>query len=178
MPDNNRISTEVILPETITEVGNYEFYSCRSLQQVELPKGLVSIAADAFYSIPDITMLVYENSYGHLWCIENNVAFKIIGTSIVPSESAWTLPPSLRAIAEEAFLGLGMTEVVIPGGALSIAKRAFADCHELTYVFIPDSVVEIALDAFENCDAAIIVCSADSYAAQFAESAGVEWIEN
>lgn len=105
MPDNNRISTEVILPETITEVGNYEFYSCRSLQQVELPKGLVSIAADAFYSIPDITMLVYENSYGHLWCIENNVAFKIIGTSIVPSESAWTLPPSLRAIAEEAFLG-------------------------------------------------------------------------
>ena len=84
----------------------------------------------------------------------------------------------MQTIEEEAFLGSGMVEVVIPDGAVSVGNRAFADCHNLTYVFIPDSVVEIAADAFENCDAAIIICNPGSNAARFAESAGIEWMEN
>lgn len=76
------------------------------------------------------------------------------------------LPASLRAVADESFIGMAASEVIIPDGCASIGARAFADCENLTDVTIPASVAAIAADAFEGCTGVTITTPAGSAAAQ------------
>jgi len=84
-------------------------------------------------------------------------------------ESTFTLPASLTAIEEEAFVGLPVQCVIIPDGTTSIGVQAFADCEALYKMIIPDSVTEIADDAFEGSDQVTICAPEGSYAQLYAE---------
>lgn len=61
------------------------------------------------------------------------------------------LPAALKAVSDEAFIGVSAGEIVIPDGCTEIGARAFADCANLYEVTIPASVSTIADDAFEGC---------------------------
>lgn len=107
--------------------------------------------------------------------ISTSCAVKVTAR-VVPSVAAWTLPANLTIIEEKAFMNLSMTEIVIPEQCESIGNGAFAECDELKYAFIPESVKFIADDAFEGCNNLSFVCSADSYAVEYARGKGIACI--
>lgn len=80
------------------------------------------------------------------------------------------------AIGDRAFENCIQLEgVTIPDGTLTVGWFAFSGCIRLETVRIPDSVRSISYGAFLNCNSKMTVaCSADSYAAAYARSYGIE----
>lgn len=92
---------------------------------------------------------------------------KICGTWLdngyaIASDHIMQLPANLKAIEEEAFVGMWQVQQVnIPEGVTAIGKRAFADCTLLRLVIIPNSVQTLADDAFSGCHP-VILCDAEN----------------
>ncbi|MBR1731413.1 MAG: leucine-rich repeat protein [Ruminococcus sp.] len=82
---------------------------------------------------------------------------------------------SIAAVPAYCFAECGITRLPLPETCTSIGNYAFYNCSGLLRVDIPDSVTEIADTAFDGCDNLVIVCSADSYAAQYAEANGIDY---
>ncbi len=78
------------------------------------------------------------------------------------------LPSSLTAIEDEAFSGGAFTYVVLPDGAASIGRRAFADCPKLAYIYIPASVASIDENAFDGVEDLTIFGAPGSAADEYA----------
>ena len=80
----------------------------------------------------------------------------------IASDHILQLPANLKAIEEEAFVGMWQVQQVnIPEGVTAIGKCAFADCTLLRLVIIPNSVQTLADDAFSGCHP-VILCDAEN----------------
>lgn len=96
---------------------------------------------------------------------------------VIHSARRLTLPVKLTQIEESAFDGsIGFGEVVLPEGQQMIGSRAFADCARLTLVQVPGSDSQIAADAFKESDNVVLLCPADSRAADSARKNDIPYI--
>lgn len=59
---NNLLVTEIIIPDTITEIPSYAFYSCKSIRSVTIGDTVTSIANHAFYGCTNLTSITIPNS--------------------------------------------------------------------------------------------------------------------
>lgn len=97
----------------------------------------------------------------------SDMVCKICGTwldngYVIASDHILQLPVNLKAIEEEAFVGMWQVQQVnISDGVTAIGKRAFADCTLLRLVIIPNSVQTLADDAFSGCHP-VILCDAEN----------------
>ena len=108
----------------LTEIGNYAFSGGQNIAVLELPEGLKTIGANAFWKNNKLTSLV--------------------------------LPASLENIKENAFSdGKFATLSFAKGGSgeLTIENKAFADCYNLTSVEFPLTLKELGTRAFDGCSA-------------------------
>ena len=69
-----------------------------------------------------------------------------------------------------------LSEVYLADGLQTIESFAFADCDSLSYVWIPASVTSIDLTAFDDCPDVVFYCYTDSYAHQYAEDNGIDYV--
>ena len=76
----------------------------------------------------------------------------------------------VTSIEDDAFRGTSVVTVTVPYSGSEIGWFAFADCKSLAAVSISPSVESIGYGAFDGCQALTIICPADSYAAQYAQS--------
>ena len=74
------------------------------------------------------------------------------------------------------FLNSGIDEVALPDTCKKIGNYAFGQCSSLMKITIPRSVTEIHEDAFKGSDNVVIYCYTDSYAHQYAEANGIEYV--
>ena len=82
---------------------------------------------------------------------------------------AITAPADLITLEDIAFENARFSSADLATAPLNaIGSRAFAGNAKLRYVRIPDSVSFIADDAFSDCPNVTLVCSFDSWAAQYA----------
>ena len=134
---------EVVLPSTVTIIGNDAFQFCDSLRNVGMPDALQSLGAYSFehcsslstIDIPDAVEVI--NGYTFHNC-----------NSLVSVK----LPSSLKEIHEEVFWNCNSLEnIQLPEGLKKIGNWAFENCTSLTYLVIPNTVKEIVSCAFYNC---------------------------
>ena len=112
--------TSIVIPDSVTSIGDSTFRGCSSLTSVEIPGSVTSIDYQAFYGCSSLT----------------NIA----------------IPDSVTSIGESAFKNCsGLTSVTIGNSVTSIRESAFSGCSGLTSVTIPDSVTSIGKYAFYNC---------------------------
>ena len=140
---NDTAITNLVIPNSVTNIGNYAFCYCDSLTSVTIPNSVTNIGDYAFISCHGLTSVTIPNSVTNI----GNHAFTYCGglTSV-------TIPNSVTIIGNGAFMGCsGLTSVTIPNSVTIIGNETFSGCSELTSVTIPNSVTIIGNGAFNNC---------------------------
>lgn len=89
----------------------------------------------------------------------------------VTGDTVLTLPADTQTIAEKAFYGAAVQEVVLPEGITAIGPQAFASCGDLGLITLPDSLTSVADDAFSGTSGVTAICASEA-AAQLAQQHG------
>ena len=155
----------IILPNTITSIGDYAFQHCRSLAAITIPNTVKSINVGAFGSCYGLVNVSIPNSvttigsYAFSACsylpkisIPNSVTS--IGDnafSYCRSLSNLALSNSITSIESYTFYNCPLSAVSIPNKVTKIGNSAFYNCSTFTDLNIPNSVTSIEANAFYNC---------------------------
>ena len=133
-------ATEVTIPNSVTNIGDYAFAECKELASITIPNSVIYIGKYAFSNCESLIMVNIPNSVGYI----GDCAFEQCKalTSI-------SIPNLITRIERGAFMYCkGLTSVTIPNSVTSIGNGAFEYCSGLTSVIIPNSVTSIEEYAF------------------------------
>ena len=150
--DCSRI-TSVVIPKSVTIIGNYAFDYCSALMSITIPIGVVSIGDDAFGGCKGLTSVVVEEGNLVFDSRENcNAIIETTSNSLIVGCRTTVIPNSVTSIGEKAFNGCtGLTSIAIPSSVTSIGDHAF-DSSGLISITIPNSVTSIGNYAFQGCN--------------------------
>ena len=135
--------TEYAIPDGVTSIGDYVFYSCSNLASVTIPSSVTTIGDYAFYGCTSLTSITIPDSVTTI----GDYAFRLC-TSLTNVN----IPDSVTEIGEVAFREcISLTSVTIPDSVTTIGNSAFAYCSSLKSVTIGDSITTIGMYAFNGC---------------------------
>ena len=144
--------TSVVVEPGVTNVGDYAFYACLKLAEVELAEEITDIGQGAFQ---DCTKLKAVEIPEGVTRIQGAAFYNCTGLESV------TLPEGLKSIESYnygAFQGCtSLKSIVIPDSVTSLGSRAFQDCSSLTSVHIGEGVTSIQYEAFYDCSSLVSV---------------------
>ena len=134
---------EVELAEEITDIGQGAFQDCTKLKAVGIPEGVTRVQSAAFYNCTGLESVTLPEGLKNIGsqAFQNCTSLKSI-----------VIPDSVTSLGSYAFYGCSsLTSVHIGEGVTSIQYEAFYGCSSLVSVNIPDSVTSIEQEAFTNC---------------------------
>ena len=70
------VLTDINIPESVTEIGDAAFYQCPALTSIVIPKTMEWIGEFAFRKCDRLTAVVERGSYAEGYCKKNGVKFK------------------------------------------------------------------------------------------------------
>jgi hypothetical protein len=133
----------IIIPNSVTSIGDSAFYFCTSLTSITIPSSVTSIGDYAFEGCTRLTSITIPNSVTSIGYSAFSGCTRL--TSI-------TIPSSVTRIEDYAFEGCTrLTSITIPDSVTSIGNSAFLGCTSLTSIAIPDSVTSIGRNTFQRC---------------------------
>lgn len=113
--------TSVTIPKGVTSIASEAFYYCENLKSITLPEGVKQIESAAFYNCDRLESV--------------------------------TLPKTLVTIGSSAFQDCdALASIVIPDKVTTIDRGAFWGCSALKSVTIGSSVTSIGTGAFWDCN--------------------------
>ena len=140
---NGELVTNLVIPNTVTEIKDYAFQGYTSLTSVTIGNSVTSIY-DAFRGCTSLKSITVD---------ENNTAYKSID-GVLYSKDGKTLIVYAPGKTDKTF--------EIPNSVETIGDSAFEGCTSLTSVTIPNSVTTIGNFAFQGCYSLTIYCEATS----------------
>ena len=153
--DENTEITNLVIPNSVTSIGNYAFSGCSGLTSIEIPNSVTSIGGSAFGGCTGLKKVIVKDIAA--WCGINFDSNPLSYTQHLYSDedteiTNLVIPNSVTSIGRYAFSGCsGLTSVTIPNSVTSIGESAFKRCTGLTSVTIPNSVTSIDWYAFSGC---------------------------
>ncbi len=108
----------IVLPDSITTIGDRVFYQCTSLRRIDLPKNLTKIGESAFDGCTKIRSVVLPETLDSI----GDKAFYYCD-----SLKNVVIPKNIKSIGTRAFQGCYLQDVVFPDGDYKIGERAFCN---------------------------------------------------
>ena len=139
------ISGNIILPNTVTSIGNNAFTGC-AVNSITIPASITSIGEQAFLNCANLESVIFESGI-QLQTISIGMFSRCTSLTSI------TIPASVRTISQRAFAYCeNLTEVFFEAGSqlYIIQQGAFQNCTSLTRITIPASVTDIINFAFQG----------------------------
>ena len=160
---NNNALTKLVLPESVTQVGEDAFswsplesidircikavfYAPFGSQQpvhVTIANTVVSATGALFY---------WSNEIEHELVFEEGSRCEEFGLAGYSGITSISLPPSVKRLADRAFSNTKIKSIVLPENLEYIGEGAFGSCGELRKITIPAKVETLASAAFSGCE--------------------------
>ncbi len=137
--------TSIIIPSTITSIGENTFLNCSSFTSITIPDSVTSIGENAFRGCNSLANINYLGTIDD-WCkIEGlnylmqygtrNKTFSLNGQAV----TELVMPNTVTSIPSYAFYGTNITSVTFEENSqcTSIGSYAFYGCEDITTATIP-----------------------------------------
>ena len=172
---NCRSLSEIVIPSSVTSIGDWAFSFCASLIYISIPKSVICLNGNPFAKwngkleclSPNFVFeddILFNKDKSRIISFRNqNIKSYVIPSSVTSigkgafsfcdSLSEIVIPSSVTSIGDWAFsFCRSLSEIVIPSSVTSIGDRAFYCCSSLSEIVIPSSVTSIGKYAFLGCD--------------------------
>ena len=139
----------LIIPNSVTNIGDYAFYNCSGLTSVTIPNSITFLGERAFDGCSSLTSVIIGNS---VTSIGDYAFHDCSGLTSV------NIPNSVTSIGESAFRNCsGLISVTIPNSVTSLGGWAFSGCSSLTSVNIGNGLTSLDQYTFYGCSGLIFV---------------------
>lgn len=147
--------TSATIGSSVETIGDYAFTSCNKLTSLSFGSSLTTIGKDVFYGCSKLTEINIDNS-NTTFATEDGVLFNKSKTTLIlypeGKTGDYTIPSSVTTIGINAFKECqNLTAVTIPSGVITIDNYAFYLCRNLAFANIPSTVTSIGDKAFYKC---------------------------
>lgn len=133
----------LIIPETVKEIGDSAFRNYTRLQSITLPEGLTRIGKSAFWGCRNLKSITLPESLSEMEGCAFHGCRKLKEISI---------PEKITVIKEYTFTGCyRLQSVHLPENLTAIETCAFSYCKSLKEIQIPENVVTIGWHVFVKC---------------------------
>ncbi len=159
---DGKIVTEITVPDFVNAIGDYQFYGCQTLEEINLHGMVTSIGEDAFADCPSLRAILCEKGDVQIQkIIEQNT--QLPKELFVAPRDEQNQKPDGDVLEKDGVLYnadmtvlLGVTEavaeqLVVPETVTQIAAGAFGNCFALQSVTLPDTITKLPDALFENC---------------------------
>lgn len=122
-----KIGSKYTVPDSVTSLEAYSFFSCISLEKVSIPDSVTSIGDCAFYSCENLREISIPPT------------LKSLGESVFENCEKLTsiiIPDTVTSIEERAFYCSNITSIYIPKSVISIGNSAFGNCPNLSEITV------------------------------------------
>ena len=139
--------TAIVIPASVTTIGNDAFGKCASLPSITIPATVASMGTSAFSGCSSLTTVTFANGI-NLATIPASCFYECRALESI------SIPVSVTKIDNEAFRRCSaMTSVNFPSSTAltTIGDGAFRGCAELTSIVVPESVETIGSQGFQAC---------------------------
>ena len=171
---NGKKVTNLVIPNSVTSIGDYAFEYCSGLTSVEIPSSVTSIGYSAFEGCTGLTSIEIPSNIINLgtgvfrycrfktitigagvkdYCAALNGAYaeEIHITDLTSLFESYTNEGGWLHDAKLFLNGELITELVVPDGVRAINSFLFFGYSGLKSITIPNSVTSIGMYAFSKC---------------------------
>lgn len=145
----------VIIPKTITTLGEKAFYNCEGLQRISIPETIATLEKEAFYGCTGLTKINFDavaiNKIQS--AVFDNAGTAGDGIDVVFGADVKYVPLGLFASHDDSDTKPYIRTVKFARGSVceAIDASAFKNCTELLWIEIPKSIYTIGDYAFAGC---------------------------
>ncbi|MCI7605334.1 MAG: leucine-rich repeat domain-containing protein [Spirochaetales bacterium] len=127
--------TKLILPDTLTSIGEKAFMNCKELVEVTLPHGVSVLSDSIFEGCISLKMFSCNNEVASI----GKNAFKDCSNL-----ASVTLSNNLKSIGDYAFTScISLPKIFIPSSVSSIGEDAFYDCRIMKEIIIDGDLLSL-----------------------------------
>lgn len=157
--------TDIIIPNTVTEIGSAAFRGCISLARIFIPNSVTKINISTFegcttlkyITIPDSVTEISGGAFSHCTSLthidvgESNNGLKTIDGNLYSKDG--------KVLVQYA-IGKSDNLFIVADSVTKIHGHSFEGCKALKSIIIHNGVTNIGVSAFEGCSSLKIYCAA------------------